>query len=138
MSGYQMPYVSEGDDKFASKTMANISRAEWEDYKTRFLPKMRELMSSVDDPANRDRLISGSREHVEGAFKMAEQAHGDKMAAFGLADSGINNQQFQRQMKSEKTKSLVDAANRTRTHLDDRGNAIASGGLSDILNTEVV
>lgn len=32
------PVYAESDDKYASKTMAALTRAEWDDYKTRFQP----------------------------------------------------------------------------------------------------
>lgn len=84
---YQLEAIDPNDKQFASKTMAGVARAEWDDYKARFLP----YEFTLSDIA----MGKDGRDHTGEALKLVGGAFDNAKAAQqqGLEMYGVSQQQ---------------------------------------------
>ena len=131
----QLPYVSSNDKNFASKTLANIYRAEWEDYKNRFMPYEQMLKGTIDNKQEAARLETMVRGNVNQSFGLADAQFTERFGQYGTGPSAIQQQVQNKTSALSKAAATADAVNNLRDHLKDRDSAVLAGGLGDVLVT---
>lgn len=98
--------VSKGDDEYAQKTQAGITRAMWDDYNATYLPRLEEL-SSLGSRAGQEQmtsdLIGGIRDNYSGFADRSAARSQRTMSRFGLAPSA-------RESSASARKSALSAA----------------------------
>lgn len=122
-----LPYVSEGDKNFASKTMANVSRAEYEDYLTRFAPYEQKLIAQIDNGAAVDTMIGQANTAVDQGMAQGLADIQRTQAKYGTTSDATQQQAGQRSMALSGAATKAGLANTVRTHARDRDMQIMSG-----------
>lgn len=122
-----LPFVSSGDDHFASKTMANVSRAEWEDYKTRFEPYEAKLIAQIDNGAEVGAMIDQGNQAVDQGFSAGLSDIQRTNAKFGISQDAAESNTQNRSMALASGAAKAGLANTVRTHARDRDIQIMAG-----------
>lgn len=112
----------------ASDTLANISREQWDDYKSRFVPLENELIDAYNNPALR----------AERMADVTNRANDAATSAVGVAQRGLSRygQTYEgqagltRQADLSRATSVVDARNTNRAQMNERDKLLLSGGLT--------
>jgi len=112
----------------ASDTLASISRAQWEDYKARYLPLESQLMAGYKNPWEQQSAINESVSLSQGAFDAATATKQRELSRMGIGSGNL--QGLQRRQEIDKTAATVDAMNTARQHIVDRDKMLLSGGLT--------
>lgn len=114
----------------ARETQAYLSRQQWEDYKTRFVPLENELLAAYDNPAQRQEGVNKAVSLANTAYDTSQGIMGRNMARYGI--NMTPQQQASVQSSSNLSRSLagVDAANRTKTMFNERNDQLLTGGLT--------
>lgn len=128
-----LPYVSHKDKQFAGKTMANIYRAEWEDYQNRFMPYERKLKETIGNQDEAARLEGMVRNNVNRSFGLADAQFAERFGQFGTGPSAIQQHVQNKTSALARAAAMADGVNSLRDHLADRDNAVLAGGLGDVL-----
>lgn len=106
-------------------TMADLTRAQWEDFQTRYLPVQNDLLSL----ANNDQLITEQLDrnkiNVEKSFSLADQGEAIRMGRYGLTPE--NSQQSKNNSNLLKSLTTASVNNETRSSVDDLQNKIITG-----------
>lgn len=145
--GVPYPNVSRGNDKYASKTRANIARSQWEDYKQRFQEYEDKLVGMAytgpeggtlpGAPANESGELYRTRHKPDGgmvgqATRQAEDQFGQGLdiasrqrERYGL--SGAPSQQQQQQNELARGLSVVGARNNARDAWEKQRLGIMTG-----------
>lgn len=113
-------------DDYAQKKYATISREQWEDYQTRFVPKEDRLIASINNPALRKEEIGRARDGVDKAFDAVGSAALMRSGRYG-GMGGDERKVLDRKMGLERAKTRVAAVNNTRQDIIDRDTQIQSG-----------
>lgn len=116
-------------DQGASKLLGEISRAQWEDWKSRFSPYIKTLGQLAQDTGASWNAAAMAKESVGTAFDASQR--GLQMQRQGM---GVNLTPQQRQAESranslERTGAMVSAGNQARISAQDRQQAILAGGM---------
>ena len=110
----------------ASDTLAGISREQWEDYKTRYLPLEHQLIAAYGNPADRARLESEAVGLTGRSFDTAAGVGARTLSRMGVSYDPSRDRGFGlRRVAAE-----VDALNMTRQHMKGRDELLLSGGLT--------
>ena len=112
-------------DEQASRTAAAIARAQYEDYKRRFIPIRNMLVSEVttnyDDML--DQEMGRTRSAVTSGFDRAEGSQRRRLERYGVNSPGTNFNQAE-------TSSMVGGLNLTRQRSKERKMNLAFGGMN--------
>lgn len=122
-----LPFVSTGDAHFASKTMANVSRAEWEDYQNRFEPYEAKLIAQIDNGANVEAMIQQGNQAVDSSFKSGLSEIQRSNAKFGVSQDATETGASARSMSLAAGSAKAGLANTVRTHAQDRDMQVMAG-----------
>ena len=118
------PNMYRGDEQ-ASRTAAAIARAQYEDYKRRFVPIRNMLISEVttnyEDMLNQE--MDRTRSAVSSGFDRAEGAQRRRLERYGVNSPGTNFNQAE-------TSSMVGGLNLTRQRSKERKMDLAFGGMN--------
>lgn len=114
---------------WASNQMAEITRSQWLDYSSRYIPIENELMTYYDNPAKTAESIGAARGLSGQAADAAEQNTRVELARYGQGDK-LNDPAFARGLSLNRAAAGVDAANSTRQHMADRDSLLLTGGLT--------
>lgn len=128
---YEADYLGKNwGDEAASENQAALARAEYDDYKRRFVPIENELIGQL---GNR----SVYAENVNRATEAAGQAYGTSadeyrrgLSRYGVTASDEQVADQQRQMGLSSAASQSEAANRTRLQTKNRNMQLLGGGLA--------
>lgn len=90
-------------------------------------------MSQVGNEEVKNDLLGKATNNVTQSFGLAEQANKDRMAAYGIQETGAEKIAHDKNTALAKTAATVGARNSIRTQLRDTENRILAGGLSDTL-----
>lgn len=114
----------------AQDTRAELARAEFEDYKSRYLPLEESLIQAVgtDYQKSVDQDLSRTRTAVTGAFRGAEAQQDRNAGRYGLAAQPAAYDMAE-------TSAMVGGLNSTRIQGEDRRLALLSGGMNAISKT---
>lgn len=117
------------DSQGASTTRAMISRAQWEDYKTRFQPFEDELIGLYGDEGLDDQ-ISRNVDAVNTSFDHSVQSAADKRQLYNANMTGRQASQHHRNMQMQRGMAQVHATNMTRLARKDRNMNLLAGNAS--------
>lgn len=127
MSGLSdVPTYSRGDKEYASKTMAALTRAEWEDYKTRFQPYEKKLKQlAIGGDVNTQ--IDTAKGLVDASFGQASAAMDQQLDKYGVSADQQTQQANNRSLSLSHASSLAGAENNVRLTNYDRQNELMAG-----------
>lgn len=128
--GMAVPVYS-GDDEYASKTLANIKKAQWNSYKEKYPAIQSQYLDMAMNPDFTLEQVNRVEGNVNQAYDRAEQNQQATLSRMGVADTAEKND-------LAKSLSIAHGENSTRQHGADRQmNAIAGGSLPS-LQTQTV
>lgn len=110
----------------AKNLQAQITRAQWEDYKLRYAPIMENLIDSVtgsNSSAMTQQVINNATSAVDSAYANARGTAQRMAGAYGLSIP----QYSKTSSALDKAKEKVNAINQTRRAIGDRNMALATG-----------
>lgn len=125
-SSYINPTITGDAYTGASDLSAKVTRAQWEDYKTRFQPVIDELTGYVDGTARKDALRNAqglSMQAIDQGFEAAYGTADRVRSRYGLANQGLQTNST----ALEKAKQKVNAMNQLTRESQDRALYLASG-----------
>lgn len=114
---------------WANDTMGQITRSQWTDYQSRYIPIENEMMSYYNNPTKTAEAIGAARGLSSQASDAAEANTRVELARYGQQDK-LNDPAFARGLSLNRAAAGVDAANSTRQHMADRDNLLLTGGLT--------
>ena len=110
----------------AKNLSAQVTRAQWEDYKLRYAPIVENLVNSVvgENAAKMSQqVVNNASGFVDTAFQNARGTAERTASAYGLSMPAMS----QRSSALEKAKQKVNAINQTRRSINERNTQIATG-----------
>lgn len=113
-------------DDYAQKKYAQISREQWEDYKTRFRPYEDKLIDSINNPVLRDEEIGRAKKDTRMAYDTAERDALMRSGRYG-GMSADERKVLDRKMGLAEATSVTAATNNTRQDIIDRDTQVQSG-----------
>ena len=119
-----------GGDQSASANMANLSRAQWNDYKSRFAPIENTLFARLNDPAYMSNAVTQAGINMGSAYDSSAQQTARDFSRYGINPSGMVAQEQQRQNAVDKASAVAGARNDMRTAMRDQQMGLMTGGLS--------
>lgn len=119
--------IAEGDDKYASRTFAAISRAQFDDYKQRYRPLERQLIGAFDNAADRQNLTGQATGFVNQGFANADAQFRRRSAGLGATLTPEQEQSYQRSQGLRQGLAQVQAVNSTTRQLRDRDLSLLAG-----------
>ena len=124
-SGAATP-VNPRDKEFASKTLANIKRAQWQDYKERYPAIHQQFLDMSMNPDFTLEQVERVEGNVNQAYARAEANQQATLSRMGVADKSEDN-------NLAKSLSIAHGENSVRQHgADRRMNAIGGGSLPSL------
>lgn len=117
-----------GDWNSASSMSAQLTRAQWQDWITRFAPYETRLKELAMGQTDNQEAEQRAGQAVSTAFNTSQGSYARNRARYGLsAMPGMTDQ-----MALSKTATQAAAINQTRQATRDRDMALLTGGLNDI------
>lgn len=113
----------------ASDTIGRLSRAQWEDWKTRFRPYINSLADAATQPGADEEAANMAQESMATAFDNSAQAQDMQRQGMGLQVSQAQREADQRRRALQKTASMATAGNQARVSAQDRQSKILAGGM---------
>ena len=114
----------------ASDRIANLMRAEWDDYLTRFQPRDQQLLGIATGTVDNEAAITRSRESAGGAFDAAQGTLNRDMSRLGLSSMPDEAAPNRRNTQAAKTAAEVAAINGARISTQDRDLQLMSGDMA--------
>lgn len=118
------------DKQYASKTMANVLRAQHEDYKTRYRPLEMEIVDRVMNPAYMADTQQDALKSVQTGFANAERQFQQRMTGLGVQATPEQIASHGRTMNIGRGLAEVEAVNRLTQQTKDRNLGVVGGGFS--------
>ena len=112
----------------ASDTLAAISRAQWEDYKARFVPLENQLISGYNNAGDRAAQMNAAVNLSNQAFDSSVGMQNRNLSRYGV-NTGIGAGAT-RSLGLGRTAATVDAMNTSRQHMNSRDQILLTGGIS--------
>ena len=106
-------------------TMADLTRAQWEDFKTRYLPAQNDLLALANNDQLLTEQLDRNKVNVEKSFSLADQGESMRMGRFGLTPEDSTQSKNNKGLLKSLTTASVN--NETRTAVDDLQNKIITG-----------
>lgn len=119
-------------DFSGSDNIAQVHRAEWEDYLSRFAPVENMLFNRFNDPNDKQQAIDKSAVTMGTAFDQSREQADRGMSRYGLKLTEDQTMKRDRSYALDKAAAVVGAKNATRTAKEDQRMAIMTGGLSSV------
>lgn len=123
--------VNPNDDKFSSKTLANIKRAQWNDYKERFPAIHQQFLDMSMNPDFTLEQVDRVEGNVNQSYARAQANQEATLSRMGVADKSDNN-------NLAKSLSVAHGENSVRQHGEDRRLNVIAGGSLPSLQTQTV
>lgn len=126
VSASGIPMYSRDDSKYASKTMAALTRAEWDDYTTRFMPYEDQLaqLATTGDVSSQ---ISTARGLVDASFDQAKKSQSQGLEMYGVSADKQTQSANSRGLSLAHAASRAGADNTVRVTNYDRQNELMAG-----------
>lgn len=118
-----------GDDQ-ADENRARLTRAQWWDYKNRFVPIENELIGQIGNRQVYSQSVSRALDAVDQSFDTSRDEMMRGLSRYGAAPSAQETQTLMRQSGRAEAAAKAGAANRTRTQVKNRNMQILGGSLS--------
>ena len=111
-------------DSYAN-SMADLTRAQWDDFKTRYLPVQNDLLAMANNGQLLTEQLDRNKHNVENSFSLAEQGESMRMGRYGLTPD--NSTQSKNNNSLLKNLTTASVNNETRRSVDDLQNKIITG-----------
>jgi hypothetical protein len=111
----------------ASNTRADLARAQWDDYKTRFQPVENILLGAATGDERMDDFMGRSTENVNQQYDMADQAYKRGINRYGISPTPRQQQAHDKSFGLSKASTEVSLRNQTRSHIADSNLEMLSG-----------
>lgn len=125
-------YLSSANGKFSgSENLAAVTRAEWEDYKSRFAPVEDMLIDEYNNHAGRELNVNQAGLNAGLAFDKAKSDSDRSLSRYGL---NLNPEQQARRNKKyalERTAAMAGAKNTARDEQEDIRMGLVTGSFSN-------
>lgn len=118
---------SQSSDTYASDTLADIQRAEYADYKTRFQPHEKKLMSLADSETLLDEQLSRISATSKRRFQQANTNSALMNQRYGVRANERQKNYNQTMSGAEQGLAISQAKNMSRLSAADRSTGILSG-----------
>lgn len=112
----------------AENTLAQIYRAEWQDYLDRFAPYEDKLIDYAMNPGEVTEAVDRAGENVDQGFMNAQGNLNRDRSRYGLSLNGREAANEERNTAIDKTAAKLAARNSTRLHVQDQQERVMSGG----------
>jgi hypothetical protein len=112
----------------AANTYAEVSRDQWEDYKARFQPWEKEMISMAADDGSQD--VEMAKSYAMDAVHDERNAMNQARTRMGVAPSREQTAAEGRRFSLDSTMNQANAANTARQHAEARRASVMSGGMS--------
>lgn len=119
----------------ADLPFAMIARAQWNDYKRRYMPIEQQLIREGTNDAQYGVDSQMAKDSVGDAFGLQSGATARDMGRMGVTMSPDEQAAADQNMSIAKTSAMVGEANGARDNVWDRINGVMNGGLSSIDRT---
>jgi len=117
-------------DTGADNTFGRIARAQWSDYKSRFMPAENELIDSIGNPHLLKKQIDRNVDFVNMGFDNAQTGVDQKMRQYGSQLTDRQEVASTRQSDLSRNLGVIDAKNVTRLAKKERDMQAMAGGVS--------
>lgn len=114
-------------DQGGSQLLGDISRAQWDDWKTRFRPKIEQLADIATDTTLPSQSAAQAQAAVGNSFDNAQRALRLQQQGLGLQLSGAEKATQDRKFGLAETGAAVTAANQARTATHDMQQSVLAG-----------
>lgn len=118
----------------ASDMLANITKATYEDWKSQYLPIALQMtdQTTYNNPGLVTEAVNAATATTRNAYDAAYGVRDRTLSRYGVAQSAQEQAVNAQRNETDKTASVVDAANRIRRRLADRNRTIALGGIPNL------
>jgi hypothetical protein len=125
--GGSSPKQYESFDRQAAEERADLTREQWEDYKTRFSPWEDKLIDFAGDPNIKKDAVKQARLGVKGQFEsgLGQYQRNQSRLGQGTSLNGLEN----RTLALGRTAATAQATNDARRYTQDRKEKIQTSGL---------
>lgn len=106
-------------------TMASLTREQWSDFKTRFLPVQQDLFSLATSDKLLTEQLDRNKVNIDNSFANSEQNESMRLGRYGL--DAENSQQNGNNTNLLKSLTTASVNNETRGAVDDLQNKIITG-----------
>ena len=117
------------EKNFVNDRLAALSREQWADYETRFMPVERQLQRQLGG-ASAFQDAQFARKEIPRAFDLQRDAMGRDLARLGVTMAPDQQQAVTQSLAMQRASALVGATNAARQHAQDRDLAVLSGGMA--------
>jgi hypothetical protein len=109
---------------------ADVARAQWEDYKKRFMPLEDALMNQTvyGNPAIVEQSITAAMPRVDSAINLGQKAQTRRLEMMGQNVTPEARAELDKTWGNQRTLARVDAANQIRQNIAARSRELAFGG----------
>lgn len=115
-------------DRSAEYTYRDLYRAQWEDYKKRFLPYQEELIDAATSTAMLDEQLSRISATTSRSKKLSQEAAQIARSRYGMEQTAQQEQSFNSNMNLTSALGQANAENNARSAAYDRYQAAMTGG----------
>jgi hypothetical protein len=128
---YTQGFISPLDDRYASKTYANLIYDEYADYKNRFEPYEQQLLNLADSRKLLDEQLSRITTNVNKSFKNPNfNAGALQQQRYGVSQSAQMQNNNVRKTDLDRALSMAHARNNTRIANSDMRSGLITGSNS--------
>lgn len=117
--------------------LGRISRAQWEHYKSTYLPAIEKAMGEIGNADVLNNQIARGEDRVNKAFANTQADAMNQMAAYNTQLDPDQMQSFNRQLAFGKDKALGNVRNLTREAKANRDMALIAGSAGSLMNSEL-
>lgn len=128
-SSYIDPNQAFQGDQGASELLGQLSRAQWEDWKTRFAPYITKLADQAMDPNAATDAADQAKSSVGLAFDTATTVNDQNRERYGVSLSPEQQQAQERSANVGRSAAMASAGNEARISALDRQQSILAGGM---------
>ena len=105
--------------------MADLTREQWNDFRTRYLPVQDELLSLATNDNLLNEQLARNKQNLSNSFDLAETNENRRLGRYGL--TADNTKQDKNNNNLLKSLTLASVNNETRSAVDDLQNKIITG-----------
>lgn len=106
-------------------TLADITRLEFDDYKSRFLPVQEHLFSLANSDQLLNEQLARNKANIDNSFTQAQQTENRTLSRFGI--SANDTQQNKNNHNLQKSLATASINNETRSSVDELQHKILTG-----------
>lgn len=113
-----------GGGQSASQTFADLTRQQWDDYLTNFVPLENTIIKYATDPMTVQNAVAEARSDVAGAFDAQAGINQRRLSGLGVTLNADEQRASDRSLGLQRSLADVTAANITTERVTDRQKAL--------------